>query len=227
MRSLKYHFFILFVFVIAFSITGCGPLTSQSAAANAAESNLITTQPGISETAAPPVTPTGSTIEISTATATAVSTPEASSSNEAPDTKNITVIVDGKPVTMVNGLSEVAAAPGSSTKVVTRYFGNEATGDLNGDGKPDVVFLITQEPGGSAMFFYIVADYSTDQGYQVSHAVLLGDRIAPQNTLIQDGKIVVNYADRKPDDPMTTAPSEGVSKYFKLLEGQLVEDKAS
>jgi len=50
------------------------------------------------------------------------------------DYKNTTYVIDDKPVTLVNGVSEVEVAPGSTSKVVTRYFGNDAKGDLNGDG---------------------------------------------------------------------------------------------
>ena len=38
-----------------------------------------------------------------------------------------------------------------------------------------------------------------------------------------DDVIVANYADRKEDEPMTTAPSVGVSKYLKIEDGALVE----
>lgn len=136
--------------------------------------------------------------------------------------KDTTYQIEGNPVTLVNGLSEVEAAPGSASKTVTRYFGNEATGDLNGDGKPDVALLLTQESGGSGTFFYVVAALQTDTGYVGTNAILLGDRIAPQPTTIQNGTIVVNYAERKPGEPFTAAPSVGVSKYFKVVDGELV-----
>ena len=97
---------------------------------------------------------------------------------------------------------------------------------MNGDGRPDVVFLLTQEPGGSGTFFYVVAALRNEAGYQGTNGILLGDRIAPQNIAIENGRIVVNYADRKPDEPMTTRPSVGVSRFFKVLEGKLVADEA-
>jgi hypothetical protein len=142
----------------------------------------------------------------------------------AADYKNATYQVDGQSVTLVNGVSEVEAAPGSASKIVTRYFGNEAVGDLNGDGKQDVAFLITQEGGGSGTFFYEVAALLTDQGYLGTNAVLLGDRIAPQTTAIDNATIIVNYADRNPGESFSVAPSMGVSKYFKVTDGNhLVE----
>ncbi len=67
----------------------------------------------------------------------------------SPSYKDISCEIDGRQVSLVNGISEDNAAPGSSAKIATRYFGNAAFGDLNGDGKEDVAFLLTQNSGGS------------------------------------------------------------------------------
>ncbi|MCR4333711.1 MAG: hypothetical protein NUV60_01660 [Patescibacteria group bacterium] len=128
-----------------------------------------------------------------------------------------TFIINGQPVTLVNGRAETDGAPGSAEKVVTQYFGNVATGDLNGDSLPDVAFLLTQNTGGSGTFYYVVATIvAADGSYKGTDAVLLGDRIAPQTTEIRDGKLIVNYADRKAGEPMTAQPREGKSLYLKL-----------
>ncbi|MDP3207563.1 MAG: hypothetical protein Q8M65_00300 [Rhodoglobus sp.] len=126
-------------------------------------------------------------------------------------------------VTLVGGMAETAAAPGSASRVTTRFFGNEAKGDLNGDGNEDIAFLLTQDGGGSGTFFYVVVALRTDDGYTGTNAVLLGDRIAPQTTEIHGTELIVNYAERAPDEPMTTPPSIGVSKYLKVVDGELVE----
>jgi len=105
----------------------------------------------------------------------------------------------------------------------TQYFGNEAKGDFNADGKQDVAFVLTQTPGGSGTFYYVVAALGSDEGYVGTNAVFLGDRIAPQTTEFRNGDIVVNYADRKAGDPMTAAPSVGVSQRLKIQGNQLVK----
>src|SRR5882672_11178341 len=69
--------------------------------------------------------------------------------------RDATYIIDGTHVTLKDGISEVAVAPGSASKLVTKYFGNEAVGDLNGDGIDDIAFLLTQEGGGSGTFYYV------------------------------------------------------------------------
>ena len=132
------------------------------------------------------------------------------------DPKNATYFIDGTAVALVDGVSE-RPIPNSSAKVVTRYFGNETTTDLNADGRDDVFFLLTQETGGSGTFYYAVGALNTDNGYMGTEGVLLGDRIAPQNTQKGEGSIVVvNYADRKPGEDFSVAPSVGKSMWLKL-----------
>ncbi len=137
------------------------------------------------------------------------------------DYKNAEYSIDGVNVKLINGNAESEAAPGSSTKIVTTYFGNDFKTDLNNDGREDVVFLLTQNRGGSGTFYYAVAALNTPDGYIGSDGYFLGDRIAPQTinlspNPIQKNVIVVNYAVRKPDEPMTARPSVGKSAYLKL-----------
>lgn len=82
--------------------------------------------------------------------------------------------------------------------------------------------MLTQDGGGSETFFYVAVALKTEAGYQGTNAILLGDRIAPQPTFIENGMIVVNYADRKAGEPVTTPPSWGVSKCLKVIDGKLV-----
>lgn len=135
----------------------------------------------------------------------------------APDEKNATYLIEGAPVTLVNGTAETATE-GSAITTLTQYFGNALRTDLNADGREDVVFLLTQQGGGSGTFFYVVPALNTANGYVGGTAFFIGDRIAPQNiNLDEDGTtIIVNYADRKPDEPFTADPSVGVSVWLAL-----------
>lgn len=137
--------------------------------------------------------------------------------------KNITYTIDGSLVALVNGASTVSAAPGSASEITTQYFGNNASGDLNGDGISDVAFILTQNTGGSGTFYYVAVAIKTPNGFAGTNAVLLGDRIAPQTTEITDGELRVNYAERSPDEPMTAQPSVGVTKYLKVYNNTLQE----
>jgi hypothetical protein len=159
-----------------------------------------------------------------TSTPTTTATPTATAAAVSPTGyKDATYEVAGKPVTLKAGLSEVEAAPGSASKITTRVFGNEVAADFNGDGLVDVAFLLTQSPGGSGTFYYAVVALRTADGWKGTNAILLGDRIAPQTTNITGTTILVNYADRKPGEPMTTQPSLGVTKRLSVVSGRLVE----
>lgn len=141
----------------------------------------------------------------------------------AADVRNTAYLIENEEVVLVNGRAEKEIVPGSASKIITQYFGNEVRADFNNDGTEDVVFLLTQNSGGSGTFFYVAAALNSKYGYKGTNAILLGDRIAPQTTEFREGEIIVNYADRKPGEPMTTNPSTGVSKYLKITDGRLTE----
>lgn len=139
----------------------------------------------------------------------------------AADYKNAEYVIDGQHVKLEDGVAETEAAPGSASKITTRYFGNKLQTDLNNDGRDDIVFLLTQDSGGSGTFYYVVAALNTEDGYIGSEAYLLGDRIAPQTTELSQNPnhknvIVVNYADRALGEPMSAHPSVGKSVWLKL-----------
>jgi hypothetical protein len=71
---------------------------------------------------------------------------------------DIAYTIDGERVLLANGVAEREAAPGSATTVVTRYFGNEVEGDLDGDGILDIAFLLTQDGGGSGTSLVLSSD---------------------------------------------------------------------
>lgn len=132
-------------------------------------------------------------------------------------------IIDGQAVTLAGGVSEVEAAPGSAAKITTRYFGSPAFGDLNGDGLDDATLILTQTSGGSGTFHFAAAAINTGSGLAGTNAVLLGDRIAPQSTAIEDGLAVVNYAGRNPGEDYSVQPSLALTKCLALKDGTLVE----
>jgi heat shock protein HslJ len=138
-------------------------------------------------------------------------------SSASADHRNAEYQIDDRRVTLVDGRAETPAAPGSAATIVTSYFGNEARADLNGDARDDVVFLLTQEPGGSGTFYYVVAALAAENGYVGSRALLLGDRIAPQSVEIDPNRIItVDYADRAAGESFATPPSTPKSIRLKL-----------
>lgn len=99
------------------------------------------------------------------------------------------------------------------------YFGNGAEGDLNGDGRPDKAFVVTQSGGGEGLLYYVRAALQSDEGYKMTNDVFLGDRIAPEPTEIKEGKLLVKYGESKGDGPMVV-----ITRTFRVNEGgQLTE----
>lgn len=115
------------------------------------------------------------------------------------------------------------------------YFGNEVEGDLDGDGDLDKAFIVTHQPGGSGTFYYLAGAINDNGSYRGTNLMLIGDRIAPQTTEYRDlgapygARVIINYADRLPLDPMTTPPSVGKTIYAKYSAdnndfGEVVQD---
>ncbi len=115
------------------------------------------------------------------------------------------------------------------------YFGNEVRGDIDSDGDEDIAFLVTQSPGGSGTFYYLAGAINNGGKYTGTNLMLIGDRIAPQTTEYRDlgapqgARVIVNFAERKPDEPFTTRPSVGRSIFAKYSAasndfGEVVQD---
>jgi hypothetical protein len=134
------------------------------------------------------------------------------------DGKNITFVINGMSVTLINGIA-------NASKIITRYFGNEATGDLDGDSLTDTAFLVTQEAGGSGTFYYVVVALKTVDGYKTTNAFFVGDRIAPQLMEIHaDSKeLYVNYTERKQGESMSVRPSVGATLALKVAPAGILE----
>lgn len=141
----------------------------------------------------------------------------------AVDPENASYTIESKAVQLTAGEASVEIVPGSASKAITQIFGIPTSGDLNGDGKMDAAVMLTQSSGGSGTFYYVAAAINTGESTLGTNAILLGDRVAPQTLEVRDGQIIANYAERKPGEPMTAQPSVGVSKYFTVQNGILLE----
>jgi hypothetical protein len=139
----------------------------------------------------------------------------------APDPGGATFTIDGKPITLAAGRAEQPAAPGSATKIVTSLGTQRAEGDIDGDGRTDTAVVLVHQPGGSGTFSYVALLLNASSGPAGTNAVLIGDRVTI-STLRIDGKtIVVEYLDRRPGEPFTTAPSVATTKRLSLTAGKL------
>ncbi len=129
--------------------------------------------------------------------------------------------IDGRVVALRDGKHEELAAPASATYRTTAIWGAPVAADLDGDGDQDAVLILATEQGGSGTFYYVAAAELDGGAYTGSTGVLLGDRIAPQSVTFTDGVVTVDYAERKPGEPMSAPPSVAASKRFVYRNGVL------
>lgn len=163
--------------------------------------------------ASEPATPTGST-----------PAPVVPPSQTAPvgetsfDIRNSTFTLEGRPVSLKNGVSVVPSAPGSASSVTVRLMGSEARGDLNNDGREDRAFIVTRDGGGSGTFYYAVAAIASADGYRTTNAFPVGDRVIVQSMAIprNSNELQVNFARRRPGEPMSTRPSADAVLLLKV-----------
>lgn len=144
------------------------------------------------------------------------------SSVSPPDPSNATFTIERDTIALTNGRAERAAAPGSATKVTTTLADLRASGDLDGDGRPDTVVVLVYQPGGSGTFFYVAALLNATSGVTTTPAVLLGDRIKVTAVKLDGRTIVVEILDRSAGQPLTESPSVASTKRFVVDRGALV-----
>jgi hypothetical protein len=144
----------------------------------------------------------------------------------AADPLNAAYVIEGGAVRFIDGRSEVEAAPGSATKVKTFVFRNPVYGDLDGDGDMDAALILVHQPGGSGTFYYVAAALNERGGWRGMEAVFIGDRVDPRTLDVNNGVVVVSYADRRPDEPMAAPPSVDKSRYLIVRDGLFGEIKS-
>ena len=137
------------------------------------------------------------------------------------DALNAVYAIEGRDVRLTGGRSETRAAPGSEAMMVTSVFGSPVPGDIDGENGEDAALILVHSPGGSGTFYYVAAFLGSGRTAKGSNAVLLGDRVAPQNVSIEGRAIVVNYADRLPGEPMSAPPGVGKTLRLAVKDGRL------
>lgn len=124
-------------------------------------------------------------------------------------------------ITLVNGRSDIEAAPGSASRITTQLTERRAYGDIDGN-VADAAVALTYSGGGSGTFTYI-GFQSGAQAASVGPTVLLGDRVTVTGLSIANGRIMVTYLDRRPAEALTVLPTLPVTKLYAVSGGTLVE----
>lgn len=122
-------------------------------------------------------------------------------------TQHLVVTIGDQSFTLVNGVAEKQAAPGSAAIETVRVVGEPVSGDATGDGNDDVALLLADDPAGSGTFYYAVLAVNDGGSWHATNALPLGDRIAPEKIEVVDGRFVYRFLERHPGDPMATTPT--------------------
>lgn len=108
--------------------------------------------------------------------------------------------------------------PALATKSLERkpekYFGMEAYGDLSGDEKDDVAFIINRKDPERGMLYYLVAALSTPEGHEGTNLIFLGDKNKPEKIRIENQKVIIE---------LSTETNERINLLAQLSEGALVK----
>ncbi len=112
-------------------------------------------------------------------------------------------------------IGEVIVAPVNPTpKVAQQYFGTEALGDLDNDGRADVAFLIRRNDADTkGTVYYLSSALTKPNGHTGTSLLFLGEKAAPESIKIENGIITVEY----------TIGSSAVTKRLRahVVEGNL------
>jgi hypothetical protein len=127
--------------------------------------------------------------------------------NSVLDPLNTTYWIEDRAVHLVDGYAEISIVQGSATKIRTRVLEKPVYGDINDDGKEDAVLILSHDPGGSGTFYYAAAALGKGDCYKGANTVLLGDRIVIHGIGIEQGVVLIRYADRRSKDPMSAEAS--------------------
>ena len=144
-----------------------------------------------------------------------------------PDPMNATYRIDDQPIALEDGRRESPAAPGSAMKNRTTVWRRPVHGDLDGDGDEDAIVVLNHDAGGSGTFYYVAAAINANGRYRGSNTVLLGDRFSPVELTIRNLRAVVNYIDRRPEEPFHVKPSIDRSMTLSVNYGQLLKTTSS
>jgi hypothetical protein len=125
-------------------------------------------------------------------------------------------------VTLLDGVYQEPVMPGAATVTLVLLTEHVAFGDLNADGVGDAVAVLETDPGGSGVFFELVAVVATDQGPRQVATESLGDRTDVEGVAIDDdGVVAIDLITHGPEDPMC-CPTAREQRRYRLVGDSLL-----
>ncbi len=123
---------------------------------------------------------------------------------------------DKRTVTLVEGIGKDDEG---STFVLLKDF---ATGDLDGDRRPEAAAILMESSGGTGSFYYLFVFVNKDGTLvQVEQPEWLGDRSIIKRIRITRGMVGVRFVTHKPQDP-ACCPTMEVENRYRLVKDKLV-----
>ena len=98
------------------------------------------------------------------------------------------------------------------------------TGDLDADGKNELVTMLWQSAGGTGSNIYVAVMKPLADGYQNISTALIGDRVKLRGGRIDSGRIILDVLQAGENDPMC-CPTELAERSWSLKDGHLEEDE--
>lgn len=129
-----------------------------------------------------------------------------------------------QPVTLAQGIyqGEPFVVDGASRPVVTLLAQQPWELDVDQDGSPETLVLLSESSGGSGTFIYLALMSATDRGYRNISTVLLGDRVRVAELTAEDGLLTVLIDPRSSIDPMMLG-NDRITRWWQLIDGRLAE----
>lgn len=124
-------------------------------------------------------------------------------------------------ITLLDGVYQEPPAPESATVTLVLLTEHVAFGDLDGDGVEDAAAVLETDPGGSGVFFELVAVLATDAGPKHIASASLGDRTDVEALSLEDGVIGVDLITHGPEDPLC-CPTARERRSYRLVGGSLL-----
>ena len=101
--------------------------------------------------------------------------------------------------------------------------GVEATGDLNGDGVPEIAILLNVALGGTGQLLYLAAIPSNADSNSVIPVTQVGDRVKVRDARISDSRVLLDVLQTGPGDAMC-CPGELATRAWEMNQaGELLE----
>lgn len=104
-------------------------------------------------------------------------------------------IVGGARVQFSDGVAMFETGEGSLSTTTLRIADEIVSGDVNGDGAPDVVLFITEKNDQDPdTYYYLTAALRADDGWIGANAIFLEGAPTPGSVVLDGGAIVVTHA---------------------------------